>query len=125
MIKKELAEQTTKYSPWQLIMDVLALVKPYKGRFILASFIQILTNIAALYPAFAIASIVTFLAQYEHRQSLNPLWRVFGAWVVIIVARSFGQYASQSLGRKIAEKVAIDSTLKTIQHMILLDMVWH
>jgi ABC-type multidrug transport system fused ATPase/permease subunit len=62
--------KNSKYSSWQLIKDIWSFLKPYKWRFFIASLIRLAGDLAALYPAFALASIVTFLTQYKQGNSL-------------------------------------------------------
>ena len=113
------------YSSWQLVRDLLQLLRPHKGRFILTSLVRLLGDVVWLYPAFAFASLVTFLTQYRPGASLDPLWTILGFWLAAIVVRSASQYISKFFGYRLSEKLAIDSTLKTIQHMFRLDMIWH
>jgi hypothetical protein len=51
--------EVLRYSSWQLIKDIFELLRPYKGRFWLASIVRMLGDIAWLYPALALASLVT------------------------------------------------------------------
>lgn len=115
----------TNYSSWQLLKDIFVLLKPYKGRFFVASLIRITGDLAWLYPAFALASIVTFLTQYQQGDALTPVWNVAALWGVAILIRNTSQFFAKYFGYRVAEKLALDSALKTIQHMFLLDMVWH
>ena len=84
-----------------------------------------LGDLAWLYPAFAFASIVTFLTHYQPGQSLNPIWIALGLWLATTVIRSLSQFFSKFIGYKVAEKLTIDFTLKTVRHLFLLDMAWH
>lgn len=113
------------YSSWNLMRDIFELLQPYRGRFLLASLIRILGDLAWLYPAFALASIVTFLTQYQSGQSLNTIWIVLGLWISATVMRSLSQYFTKCIGYKISERLALDSALKTVQHLFRLDMAWH
>ncbi|MBI2459244.1 MAG: ABC transporter ATP-binding protein [Parcubacteria group bacterium] len=114
-----------KYSSWQLIKNILDLLKPYRLRFWLASLIRLLGDLAWLYPAFAFASIITFLTHYKPGDSLNYLWLILGLWLAAGLVRSFSQFFSKYLGYRVAEKLAMDSNLKTVRHLFRLDMAWH
>ena len=114
-----------KYSSGQLIKDILKLLKPYQARFWLASLIRLLGDLAWLYPAFAFASIVTFLTNYKKGDALNPVWIILSLWLAAGIIRSLSQFFSKYLGYQVAEKLAIDSSLKTVRHMFRLDMAWH
>ncbi len=125
MVEANLKKEITKYTSWQLVKDIFELLQPYRGRFWLASLIRMLGDLAWLYPAFAFASIVTFLTQYQSGQSLNTVWVALGLWLAATIIRSLSQYYSKFIGYKVAERLAIDSTLKTVRHLFWLDMAWH
>lgn len=113
------------YSSWQLFKDIAKFLKPYKGRFLLASLLRLLGDLAWLYPAFAFASIITFLTQYRSGNSLGPVWLYLGFWMVAVLFRTLGQYGGKYLGNLAAEKSAIDLMLRSTRHLFRLDMAWH
>lgn len=117
--------KNVKYSSLQLIKDIFELLKPYKWRFIVASLIRMIGDLANLYPVVALASVVTFLTTYKIGDSLKYIWIALGLWLVALIVRNTSQFCSKYLGYYVAEKISIDSTLKTMQHMFLLDMAWH
>jgi len=119
--KKEIIQ----YSSWQLIKDILELLEPYKASFWFASLFRMLGDLAWLYPAFAFASIVTFLTHHRPGESLHTIWIVLALWLAATVVRSLSQFFSKYIGYRVAERLAIDSTLKTVRHMFRLDMAWH
>ncbi len=114
-----------KYSSLKLIRDILELLKPYRWRFVGASLIRLSGDLVNLFPVFALASVVTFLTRYKSGDSLNYIWILLGLWFLAVIFRNFSQYFSKTIGYKIAEKMSIDATLKTMNHMFLLDMAWH
>lgn len=114
-----------RYSSSELLGDIWQLLKPYMLRFLTASLIRFIGDLANLYPVFALASIVTFLSHYTLGQSFNNIWLWLSLWFAAVVVRNLSQYFSKYLGYWVAEKVAVDSALKTVQHMFLLDMAWH
>lgn len=119
------ATASIHYTSWQLLRDIFRLLKPYRGRFFVASSIRLMSDLAWLYPAFALASIVTFLTNYTRGDSFLPVWTVVGLWLAATTVRSLGQYFAKYLGYQVAERLAIDSALQTVQHMFRLDMLWH
>lgn len=112
------------YSSGQVIKDILELVKPYKGRFILATLTRFAESIISLYPTFAFASIVTFFSRYTPGESLAPVKWLLGLWFAAVIARSLCRL-SVKMGFQLAERVKMDSTLEGIQHLFRLDMAWH
>jgi ABC-type multidrug transport system fused ATPase/permease subunit len=81
--------------------------------------------LANLYPVFALASIITFLSKYKTGDPLNYIWLLLSLWLIAVIIRNLSQYFSKFLGFWVAEKIAIDSALKTVRHLFLLDMAWH
>ena len=114
-----------KYSLFELIKDTIQLLKPYKWRFIAASFIRLLGDLANLYPAFAPGSLVNFQINSSSGESLGNLWQLVGFWFLASLVRSLSQYFCKYLGFSVGAQVAVDSNLKTLKHMFLLDMAWH
>jgi ABC-type multidrug transport system fused ATPase/permease subunit len=119
------SKQLVEYSSLQLIKDIWELIKPYKRAFISASFIRLVGDLANLFPVFALASVVTFLTNYKSGDSINYIWIMLGLWFVSVIIRNLSQFFAKTLGYFVSEKVSIDSTLQTVQHMFLLDMAWH
>lgn len=121
----DLNEVKVSYTSRELLRDTWRLISPYRLRFFLATILRLTGDIVWLYPAFALATIVTYLSTYQAGQSLMPVWIPLMLWTCALVVRAITQYTAKFEGYKIAEQVAIDSTLQTMQHMLLLDMRWH
>lgn len=115
----------TEYSSRQLLSDIVELVKPYKWRFLFASLIRLSGDLANLYPTFALASIVTFVTLYKSGDSLKPVWIILGLWFLATIVRNSSQFFSKYIGFTLAARLDIDSTLRAVKHMFLLDMSWH
>lgn len=118
-------KQIIDYSSWQLWKDLAKLIKPYKWRFFIASLIRLAGDIAALYPAYALALIINFLSKYQSGVKLTQVWILLSLFLVSITIRNLSQFFTRYFGFWVAEKVGIDSSLNTIQHMFKLDMAWH
>src|SRR3989344_5038213 len=114
-----------KYSLWELLKDTIQLLKPYKWRFIAASFIRLIGDLANLYPVFALASIITFLSKYNTGDPMVYVGKLIGFWFLASSIRSLSQYFSKYLGYSLGAQISVDSNLKTLKHMFLLDMAWH
>ncbi len=114
-----------QYSLWQLMRDVAKFLKPYRGRFFVATVSRLVGDMANLYPAYALLYVVNFLSTYSAEQSLLPLVWIFILWIVSILCRSWGVFISKYLGFQVAEQVGIDAERTVFEHMLLLDMSWH
>lgn len=78
-----------------------------------------------LYPAYALAQIITFLSHYSVGQPLDTLWWHIGtaglAYTGNIICRQVAKY----IGYQIAEQSALDAQLQTLKHLFRLDLAWH
>ncbi len=113
------------YTSWQLFKDLLKFINPYKGRFILASIIRLAGDLAYLYPVYALATVVTFLSNYQQGTSLKIIWITLGLWMLATITRNLSQFFTRYFGFQVAEKIGIDASLQTVQHMFALNMSWH
>ena len=114
-----------KYSNWALIRDIYSFLKPYKFAFIIATFFRVLSDIAWLYPAYALASMVNFLTTYQSGQSLAPLSRIVYLFALAISVRHVAQYIAKRLMFSVSERVSLDAQVAGIAHMFKIDMAWH
>ena len=113
------------YSSTSLIRDLLTFIRPYRGRFILASFLRITAELVWLYPTYALAAITTFFIAYQSGESLLPFWNIIVTLTIVCLIHFVTIYYANFLGYPIAEKSAIDAQIKTIKHLFLLDIDWH
>lgn len=113
------------YSMRHLIFDIWSYVRAYKKDFWLATFCRVVADLAWLYPPYAFAVIVNFFANYTTGISLAPLYTAFSLIIVATIIRYSGIYTAKSMMFRISEKTALDAQLKSIKHLILLDISWH
>ncbi|MBI5135520.1 ABC transporter ATP-binding protein [Candidatus Uhrbacteria bacterium] len=121
----EAREAIGQYSNGQLIRDLVHLLTPYRGRFVAASLIRVVGDMAWLYPAYAFAAVVTYLTTYSPGASLTPFWRIMALWLVALFTRALAQFLAKFFGYQVAERVGIDANLSTLKHLFRLDMRWH
>lgn len=112
------------YSTIALIRNLLAFINPYKGQFIIASFLRIVSELVWLYPTYALAAITTFFTTYSPGQSLAPFWNIMGIFTLVCVVYFVTMYFANYIGYPIAEKSAIKTELRALRHVFLLDMEW-
>ena len=113
------------YTSKALLRDLVGYIKPYKWRFALATFARLIGDLVWLYPAIALATIVTFLANYEPGQSLSSIWLILLLWIGALFVRDLGHFIAKHEAYKIGERIALDVSLKSMRHMFRLDMHWH
>lgn len=121
MSEKELQ----KYSTLKMIKDMALYIRPYRFRFILGSILRLTADIANLYPAIAMATIVNFFTTYKAGQPLTFFYSLIGLWLLATVWRNIGAYSGKYIIFNIAEKIALDAQLKVIRHIFSLDIAWH
>ncbi|TAK96388.1 ABC transporter ATP-binding protein [Patescibacteria group bacterium] len=114
-----------EYSNWSLVKDIWKFLKPYKGRFFVASFARFISDIASLYPAYGFALIVTFFSKYEAGESLGYFWLVTSILTVAYAVKYIARYLGKYFGYQVSERVALDSQIKMISHLSALDIAWH
>lgn len=118
-------EEHPSYGNVQLIRDLYRFVKPYQLRYALATVIRLTGDLMWLYPAYALAQIITFLSHYSVGQPLDTLWWHIGtaglAYTGNIICRQVAKY----IGYQIAEQSALDAQLQTLKHLFHLDLAWH
>lgn len=114
-----------QYSNWQLLKDIGRYLHPYRWRFFVASLLRLTSDIAALYPAYALALIVTFFSKFSRGDSLKKLWIIFILWGATSLYKNFARHLAKYIGYKVSEKAALDAQVKSIKHLSLLDISWH
>jgi len=114
-----------KYSTWQLLKDIGGYLRPYRWKFTAASFLRLSSDLAGLYPAYALASIVTFLSHYVLGASLRYLWIIFILWMAAEIWKNAGRQLAKYFGYQVSERVSLDAQLLTIKRLFLIDTAWH
>ncbi len=114
-----------KYTTRALVKDMWGYIRPYKGRFIFGSVSRVISDLSWLYPAYALAEIITFLTNYKVGQSFHPLYVIFLYSTIVVVIYHVCMYIAKQHCFAVAEKIALDSQYLAIQHMFKLDIAWH
>jgi ATP-binding cassette, subfamily B, heavy metal transporter len=113
------------YSSIRLTRDLLGFLKPHKAKFLTASILRILGEVAWLYPAYGLAALTTFFSTYVPGQSLMPFWNIIFLFVLTYVVHFIAVYYANYTGYPIAERTGLDAELQAMKHMLYLDMEWH
>lgn len=118
-------DETISYSNRQLFKDLAAFIHPYRWRFLSASSLRLTSDLAALYPSYAFALIITFLSKYRPGESLGYLWMIIGSWAVINSIKHIARALSKNYDYQVAEKISLDAQSRTLKHLFSLDILWH
>jgi ABC-type multidrug transport system fused ATPase/permease subunit len=125
MSKSSSATKSAQYSSWQLIRDIWALMDGLKGKFLLGTLLRLISDLVILFPQFAIALVIEFFINYRAGEDTSILFWLMGGFVLSVLIRASGQFLGKFYGYQVAESIGIKLTLKSVQHLFLLDMVWH
>lgn len=105
--------------------DLWRYAKSYKTKLFIGIFFQLASNLIWLYPAYALASIVSFLTNFSEGDSLQPIWNILSFWVVAIIIHIAGGIISTYYGYQVAEKSALDVYFEALSHLLKIDLAWH
>ena len=119
------SEKLLSYSTHDLVRDLKPYFRPYSYRIVFSTVLRIIGDVLLLYPAFALAETVNFLANYTSGQPLDPLWQIFFLFCSAIILQHILHYWAKMVLFAVSEKVAIDTQLSCIKHMCALDISWH
>jgi len=116
---------TTNASLIYFVRQIGKFIAPYKGLFLLGSFLRLTSDIANLYPVWAFSRLIQLFANrgsiFIHTQEIVLL--LIG-WAVSRLYYSIAHAIAKLYGYEVAEKVAIDSKLKALKHIFTLDIAW-
>jgi len=113
------------YSTFHLLKDLASFIRPYWKRFSIGTLIRLISDIVWLYPPIALGQIINFASTYQKGDPITELWWIFG----FIWAAALYHYIAHDLCKyfiyPVAEQARLDAQLKTLSHMMDLDMEWH
>lgn len=125
MPKSSSAGEILSYSSFQLIKDIWELMAGLRGKFLLGTLLRLVSDLAVLFPQYAIALVVDFFIHYQVGDDSSIVFWIMGGFALSILVRATGQFSGKFYGYQVAESVGIKLTLKATQHLFLLDMAWH
>lgn len=117
--------QKGEYNSRVFLRDLAMFVRPYRGVFLFATVSRFCSDIASLYPAYALASVVTFLSTWKPGENVTPLVVIFGLWAVAVTIRTLGQYLARRFGYRAIETIQLDVQRLAVEHLYKLDIAWH
>jgi ABC-type multidrug transport system fused ATPase/permease subunit len=117
--------QTPSYPTWSFIKDVARLISPYKVKFLAGFFLRLTSDIANLYPAWALSRLVLLLTESgELDQKLHILWLLILGWFASVIYFGVAHALAKWFGYQVAERVALDARLQSLRHIFSLDIAW-
>lgn len=113
------------YSTSRLIRDLFPYLRPYAGRIFLATLFRAVSDIADLYPAYALASIVTFLTAYHAGVSLQPIYMIIALSIGAVLVTYISAYCAKMIMYAASERIDLNLQNATINHLFRIDIAWH
>ena len=118
-------EEIKNLSTWQLIKDIVKLVGPYKGRFIVGSLLRLTSDVGNLYSTYAIATMVTIFSRGNIEDSAQQIWLLLFFWAIAVTYKLFSKHFAKVILFGIARQVQVNVESNAIKHMFQLDIAWH
>lgn len=113
------------YSSVRLLKDVAGYIKPYRLRFVIGTLFRLVSDMAGLLPAFLLAQMVNFFANYVAGQSISYVWELLGIYLIAVFVRSAAMFSAKYIGYFIGETIGVDIHVQAVKHLFLLDIAWH
>ncbi len=110
-----------------LFRDLWRYIRPHKGSFFLATLLRIVSDIAALYPPYAIGRMVTILSQTGFTKAvlIHESLFVVITWGIAISFRYLTIYLAKRIGLYMATKVFLDVHVSMLEVLFARDSAWH
>ncbi|MDX2249686.1 MAG: ABC transporter ATP-binding protein [Bacteroidia bacterium] len=113
------------YSGKDLIRDIVLYIRNYRLAFLTGTFLAIFASVVWLFIPWAIGEIISFASAYQPGEATASVWNLIG----IIALAALGYYGGLETARyliyNVAEKTSVDLQLKTLRHVVSLDLHWH
>lgn len=114
-----------KYSFLEYVQDVWHYVAPYKATFLFAVFLRATSDIANLYPAYALSRTVSVLStSFDPTVVSQELFPVFMFWGLTSLYHALTKNTSKYFGNVVAGKGGLDLYKDALSHIFKLDLSW-
>ena len=123
MVDPELT--TPLYSTVAMSKDLWRLLRPHRGRFMIATLLRLAGDIVRLYPAYVFAQIIDILTEGLTEASLTKVWLLIASSAVAYAAHTLLRESAKNIGYQVAERMSLDAQLAFIRHLFRLDLLWH
>lgn len=112
------------YTFKHFFQDIFQGVLPYKKKFFIGVFLRLTSDIARLYPVWAISVIIPLLTTAQNEALLSTLITLLVFWILTVIYAAFMHDFSKYLGNQVAESVGLDLYKKCLAHVFRLDLSW-
>lgn len=119
------SRHTSAYSTTALAADLWGFLGSRRQLFLLACCIALSGAIVWLYPPYAMSQLVNVLTGEIESGALRAIWTIFILWILASLWHYSADQIVDAIGNRISERTALDMQLKTIAHLLRLDLTWH
>ncbi len=118
-------DSSVNYPITQFIKDLAGLVLPYKLKFAVGFILRLTSDVARLYPAFALSQIIPLLGNMNSASSIHSITLLLIFWFLTAIYVGFGHDYSKYLGYQVGEAAGLDLYKKCLAHIFKIDLAWH
>ncbi len=113
------------YSTTQYLRDLWGFIRPYKFKFFLAFFLRVSGDIANLFPAWALARIVTLLSNGKTLDEIKKeIITLLIGWLLTTLYRAIAKQGAKYFGYQVGENIGLNGYKKSLSHIYKLDLAW-
>ena len=124
MSREHIESSAVPYSFRQYLGDLARYISPYRKQFFIGVFFRLTSDIVRLYPAWAIAQIVSLLAHPHSQATAQALLTTFITWGFVSIYYGWAHNTSKLFGYQVAEKASLDIYKDCLAHVFTLDLAW-
>ena len=117
--------QHKEFSNQDMARDIISYISPYRKGFWVGRILTASASALWLIVPWVIGQIITFSANISENPSLEPLWEYLLIFSASVIYYYFAIEIARYLVYGIAEKSSVDLQLKTLNHVVDLDLHWH
>lgn len=120
------AAEAPPYSAFALLRDLWGFLGKRRWLFVLACILSLSGTIVWLYPPYAMATLVNVLTESAGTpEAMSQIQTIFLLWILASLWHYSCDQVVDAIGNRIAERTALDMQLRTISHLLRLDLAWH
>lgn len=117
-------EEQGNYSFGQFVRDLAHYISPYRGQFWAGVCLRLTSDIARLYPVWALSQIVLGLSGPINAETLHKMIVIMVVWGIAGMYFGLTHNLSKFLGFQVAEKASLDIYKDCLAHLFKLDFAW-
>jgi ABC-type multidrug transport system fused ATPase/permease subunit len=123
--KEPFVEGAPNYTNRQFLSDLWRFIRPYRARFWVATALRAIGDLTNLWPAYALAVLVTFFTTWQPGEPLTFPWIIIAIWFASSFVYSGSHHGAKYLGYTLAERAGTDALSAGVKQLGELDASWH